>query len=180
MGNQNNMNNQNNKNVKKLINSVININNEIIVSKDNDILYDVQTKACPSWISFVISGISVVANILSIRDMILNNPIKLLFSFEDQNVKKIYMHFGLPLIIIAASIFVFAILYNLLCKKHFYRIIRKGNKLYFISKVKCANCEKQTFAKLNYNYDTEQFTFTCKNCRHRFTYNFSDLYNIIK
>lgn len=31
-----------------------------------------------------------------------------------------------------------------------------------------------------HNCDTEQFTFTCKNCRHRFTYNFSDLYNILK
>ena len=180
MGNQNNMNYQNNNNVENQINNIITINNEINVNKDNHILPDVQTKACPSSISFLITGISVIADSLSIMDMILHNPIKLLFRFEDQNIKEIHMHLYFPIIIISVSLIIFAILYNLLRRKHFYRIIRKDNKLYFISKVKCANCERQTFAKLNYNCDTEQFTFTCKNCRHRFTYNFSDLYNILK
>ena len=85
MGNQNNMNYQNNNNVENQINNIITINNEINVNKDNHILPDVQTKACPSWISFLITGISVIADSLSIMDMILHNPIKLLFRFEDRN-----------------------------------------------------------------------------------------------
>lgn len=180
MGNQNNMNYQKNNNIENQINNFNTINNEINFNQGDHTLPEVKTKTCPLWISFVITGISVLADILSIRDMILHSPIELLFRFEDQNIKEIHMHLYFPIIIISVSLIIFAILYNLLYKKRCGRIIRKGSKLYFLLKVKCPNCGKITFAKLYHNIDNEQFTFTCTNCRHRFTYNFSDLYNILK
>lgn len=179
MENQNNINYKNSSSGNQF-NNITTIHNEINVNKNNPTSPDVQAKACPSWIPWVITSISVIADILSIVDMILHNSIKSLFHLAFQNTKETYIRIYLPLMIIIASVFVFAILYNLLCKKHFYRIIRNGNKLYFLSGVKCPNCEETTFTKLKYNLDTEQYTFTCQNCRHRFTYNFSELYKTIK
>lgn len=180
MGNQKNINGQNNQNIGRQINIITTVHNEPNSNQVRDNFPEIETKACSGWFSFVITGIAVLSDILSIRSMISYNPIKLLLRLEDQGTKEINIRFYVPLAVISISLILFAILYNLLRKKHFYRIIRKDNKLYFISKVKCANCEKQTFAKLNYNWATEQFTFTCKNCRHRFTYNFSELYKTLK
>lgn len=173
-------NNQINENIENQNNIFISVSQEEYNNNCNNNSNDsIESKSTPFWISILISLISFIADVFSIIEILNNYSLSSIFTEQDISSKNNIIHFWIPIIIIFISILVLGRFFNLLTKKQFGRAIRKKGKLHYISKVQCPNCKRLSNAKLNHNKDTEQFTFTCKECRHKFTYNYSDLYNML-
>lgn len=185
---KNNQNNDNIENQNNQFNKNIGTQNNIIIKVDHNQYNNncnksfnntIESKSTPFWITILTSLISFIADVLSIIEIVKNYS--LIYILTEPNMLSIndIIHFWIPVIIIIIGILVLGSFINLLLKKQFGRTIRKNGKLYYISKIQCPKCKKVSHAKLNHNKSTEQFTFTCKECRHKFTYNYSDLYNML-
>lgn len=172
-------NNQVNENVETQNNYFISLNHEEHHNNYNNTKDTIESKSRPFWISILTSLISFIADLLSIIEILKNYSLRIIIE-QNLSSKNDIIHFWIPIIIIFISILVLGRFFNLLIKKQFGRTIRKNGRLHYITKIQCPNCQNKSNVKLNHNKDTEQFTFTCKECRHKFTYYFSDLYNMLK